>query len=51
MGVLGDDSGVVDGMDELDPEDMEHSAFEFIQSNTSFNQSNAPIKVDEPEDS
>ena len=44
MGVLEDDSGEVAdgiGMDDLDADEMnEHSAFEFVQSGTSFNHSN-----------
>lgn len=48
MGVLADDdSGVADdaeGLD-MDPEDMEHSAFEFIQSATSLGNSHLePIR-------
>ena len=42
MGVLAeDDSGAAEDADELDmdPDDMDHSAFEFIQSNTSMNHS------------
>ena len=50
MGVLEDDSGdAADGigMDDLEAADMnEHSAFEFVQSATSLNNSNMePLKV------
>ena len=46
MGLIADPD---EEIGELDPEEMEHSAFEFIQSNTSMNGSShlAPIKVDQ----